>query len=171
MLKKRYDVTFHLGSLPCGSYPSGPHRPAAPLFLQEAFGESRSHSHPAAERLWRGQTQQWLWVRRSRTSSGSTRWMWINDSPKDLFSSLSFFFFFFLSLFREFSNALEFLQLLNSCTEDSPSPPPPFSTPPNHTTTPGMNSMRRTTMSSHDKAWITCWCFLSAEWGGASVFH
>ncbi|KAM8844554.1 sterol regulatory element-binding protein 2 [Spinachia spinachia] len=36
----------------------------------------------------------------------------------------------------EFSNALEFLQLLNSCTEDSPSPPPPFSTPPNHTTTP-----------------------------------
>uniref|UniRef100_A0AAQ4RXK4 Sterol regulatory element-binding protein 2 n=1 Tax=Gasterosteus aculeatus aculeatus TaxID=481459 RepID=A0AAQ4RXK4_GASAC len=36
----------------------------------------------------------------------------------------------------DFSNALEFLQLLNSCTEDSPSPPPPFSTPPNHTTTP-----------------------------------
>ncbi|KAK5856670.1 hypothetical protein PBY51_008251 [Eleginops maclovinus] len=36
----------------------------------------------------------------------------------------------------EFSSALEFLQLLNSCTEDSPSPPPPFSTPPNHTTTP-----------------------------------
>uniref|UniRef100_A0A3Q0QRE7 Sterol regulatory element-binding protein 2 n=1 Tax=Amphilophus citrinellus TaxID=61819 RepID=A0A3Q0QRE7_AMPCI len=30
----------------------------------------------------------------------------------------------------EFSSALEFLQLLNSCTEDSPSPPPPFSTPP-----------------------------------------
>uniref|UniRef100_A0A672IZ21 Sterol regulatory element-binding protein 2 n=1 Tax=Salarias fasciatus TaxID=181472 RepID=A0A672IZ21_SALFA len=29
-----------------------------------------------------------------------------------------------------------FLQLLNSCTEDSPSQPPPFSTPPNHTTTP-----------------------------------
>uniref|UniRef100_A0AAQ5WWM1 Sterol regulatory element-binding protein 2 n=1 Tax=Amphiprion ocellaris TaxID=80972 RepID=A0AAQ5WWM1_AMPOC len=36
----------------------------------------------------------------------------------------------------EFSSALEFLQLLNSCTEDSPSPPPPFSTPPNHTTIP-----------------------------------
>ncbi|XP_029945648.1 sterol regulatory element-binding protein 2 isoform X2 [Salarias fasciatus] len=36
----------------------------------------------------------------------------------------------------EFSSALEFLQLLNSCTEDSPSQPPPFSTPPNHTTTP-----------------------------------
>uniref|UniRef100_A0A673A3S2 Sterol regulatory element-binding protein 2 n=1 Tax=Sphaeramia orbicularis TaxID=375764 RepID=A0A673A3S2_9TELE len=36
----------------------------------------------------------------------------------------------------EFSNALEFLHLLNSCTEDSPSSPPPFSTPPNHTTTP-----------------------------------
>uniref|UniRef100_A0A7N8XST6 Sterol regulatory element-binding protein 2 n=1 Tax=Mastacembelus armatus TaxID=205130 RepID=A0A7N8XST6_9TELE len=36
----------------------------------------------------------------------------------------------------EFSSALEFLQLLNSCTEDSPSPPPPFSAPPNHTTTP-----------------------------------
>ncbi|XP_032392506.1 sterol regulatory element-binding protein 2 isoform X3 [Etheostoma spectabile] len=36
----------------------------------------------------------------------------------------------------EFSSALEFLQLLNSCTEDSPSPPPAFSTPPSHTTTP-----------------------------------
>lgn len=36
----------------------------------------------------------------------------------------------------EFSSALEFLQLLNSCTEDSPSPPPPFSTPPNHATIP-----------------------------------
>lgn len=36
----------------------------------------------------------------------------------------------------EFSNALEFLHLLNSCTEDSPSSSPPFSTPPNHTTTP-----------------------------------
>ncbi|XP_076000208.1 sterol regulatory element-binding protein 2 isoform X2 [Genypterus blacodes] len=36
----------------------------------------------------------------------------------------------------EFSSALDFLQLLNSCTEDSPSPPPPFSAPPNHTTTP-----------------------------------
>uniref|UniRef100_A0A672IYB5 Sterol regulatory element-binding protein 2 n=1 Tax=Salarias fasciatus TaxID=181472 RepID=A0A672IYB5_SALFA len=34
------------------------------------------------------------------------------------------------------TDALEFLQLLNSCTEDSPSQPPPFSTPPNHTTTP-----------------------------------
>ncbi|XP_072225097.1 sterol regulatory element-binding protein 2 [Leuresthes tenuis] len=38
--------------------------------------------------------------------------------------------------FGEFSSALEFLELLNSCTEDSPSPPPPFSTPPNHTTIP-----------------------------------
>lgn len=36
----------------------------------------------------------------------------------------------------EFSSALEFLQLLNSCTDDSSSPPPTFSTPPNHTTTP-----------------------------------
>ncbi|XP_061568826.1 sterol regulatory element-binding protein 2 isoform X2 [Cololabis saira] len=36
----------------------------------------------------------------------------------------------------EFSSALEFLELLNSCTEDSPSPPPRFSTPPNQTTTP-----------------------------------
>ncbi|XP_069005592.1 sterol regulatory element-binding protein 2 isoform X2 [Embiotoca jacksoni] len=36
----------------------------------------------------------------------------------------------------EFSSALEFLQLLNSCTEDSASSPPPFSTPPNHTTIP-----------------------------------
>ncbi|KAL7378745.1 hypothetical protein ABVT39_017832 [Epinephelus coioides] len=36
----------------------------------------------------------------------------------------------------EFYSALEFLKLLNSCTEDSPSPPPLFSTPPNHTTTP-----------------------------------
>ncbi|KAM9393435.1 LOW QUALITY PROTEIN: sterol regulatory element-binding protein 2 [Pholidichthys leucotaenia] len=36
----------------------------------------------------------------------------------------------------EFSVALEFLELLNSCTEDSPSPPPPFSAPPNHTTIP-----------------------------------
>uniref|UniRef100_A0A671UMI7 Sterol regulatory element-binding protein 2 n=1 Tax=Sparus aurata TaxID=8175 RepID=A0A671UMI7_SPAAU len=34
------------------------------------------------------------------------------------------------TLIQEFSSALEFLQLLNSCTEDSPSPPPPFSTPP-----------------------------------------
>lgn len=47
---------------------------------------------------------------------------------------------------REFSSALEFLQLLNSCTEDSPSPPPPFSTPPNHTTTPGMNNTKRTAL-------------------------
>ncbi|XP_047428528.1 sterol regulatory element-binding protein 2 isoform X2 [Mugil cephalus] len=36
----------------------------------------------------------------------------------------------------EFSSALEFLQLLNSCTEDSPSPPSSFPTPPNHTTVP-----------------------------------
>ncbi|XP_030649907.1 sterol regulatory element-binding protein 2 [Chanos chanos] len=35
----------------------------------------------------------------------------------------------------EFSSALEFLQLLNSCTEDSPAPSPPFPAPPNHTTT------------------------------------
>ncbi|KAM9745644.1 sterol regulatory element-binding protein 2 isoform 1-T2 [Menidia menidia] len=38
--------------------------------------------------------------------------------------------------FGEFSSALEFLELLNSCTEDSPSPPPPFSTPPNPTAIP-----------------------------------
>uniref|UniRef100_A0A665W2C5 Sterol regulatory element-binding protein 2 n=1 Tax=Echeneis naucrates TaxID=173247 RepID=A0A665W2C5_ECHNA len=42
----------------------------------------------------------------------------------------------------EFSSALEFLQLLNSCTEDSPSPPPPFSTP-NHTTTPVRDPVSR----------------------------
>uniref|UniRef100_H2T0Y2 Sterol regulatory element-binding protein 2 n=1 Tax=Takifugu rubripes TaxID=31033 RepID=H2T0Y2_TAKRU len=36
----------------------------------------------------------------------------------------------------EFSSALEFLHLLNNCTEDSSSPRPPFSTPPNHTTIP-----------------------------------
>ncbi|KAJ8387547.1 hypothetical protein AAFF_G00152430 [Aldrovandia affinis] len=36
----------------------------------------------------------------------------------------------------EFSSALEFLQLLNSCTEESPSPTPPFPPPPNHNTTP-----------------------------------
>uniref|UniRef100_A0A1A7X8N5 Sterol regulatory element-binding protein 2 n=1 Tax=Iconisemion striatum TaxID=60296 RepID=A0A1A7X8N5_9TELE len=42
----------------------------------------------------------------------------------------------------EFSNALEFLELLNSCTEDSPSPPPLFSTPPSHTTVSGLNGTR-----------------------------
>lgn len=36
----------------------------------------------------------------------------------------------------EFSSALEFLVLLNSCTEDAPGPPPPFSATPNHTITP-----------------------------------
>ncbi|KAM4634881.1 sterol regulatory element-binding protein 2 isoform 3-T3 [Polymixia lowei] len=36
----------------------------------------------------------------------------------------------------EFSSALEFLQLLDSCTEDSPSPAPPFPAPPSHTITP-----------------------------------
>uniref|UniRef100_A0A3Q3VXT6 Sterol regulatory element-binding protein 2 n=1 Tax=Mola mola TaxID=94237 RepID=A0A3Q3VXT6_MOLML len=36
----------------------------------------------------------------------------------------------------EFSSALDFLQLLNSCTEDSSSPRPPFSAPPSHTSTP-----------------------------------
>uniref|UniRef100_H3CZS9 Sterol regulatory element-binding protein 2 n=1 Tax=Tetraodon nigroviridis TaxID=99883 RepID=H3CZS9_TETNG len=36
----------------------------------------------------------------------------------------------------EFSSALEFLHLLNNCTEDSSSPRPPFSTPPNHATIP-----------------------------------
>ncbi|CAL9693626.1 unnamed protein product [Knipowitschia caucasica] len=35
----------------------------------------------------------------------------------------------------EFSGALEFLQLLNSCTEESPSTPASFSTPPTHTNT------------------------------------
>uniref|UniRef100_A0A3Q2NZD9 Sterol regulatory element-binding protein 2 n=1 Tax=Fundulus heteroclitus TaxID=8078 RepID=A0A3Q2NZD9_FUNHE len=34
----------------------------------------------------------------------------------------------------EFSSALEFLELLNSCTEDSPSPPTRFTAPPSHTT-------------------------------------
>ncbi|KAL0992976.1 hypothetical protein UPYG_G00101720 [Umbra pygmaea] len=33
----------------------------------------------------------------------------------------------------EFSSALEFLHLLNSCTEESPSPSPPFPASPNHT--------------------------------------
>uniref|UniRef100_A0A3Q3IDX2 Sterol regulatory element-binding protein 2 n=1 Tax=Monopterus albus TaxID=43700 RepID=A0A3Q3IDX2_MONAL len=42
----------------------------------------------------------------------------------------------------EFSSALEFLQLLNSCTEDSPSPPHPW-TPPNHTTTPVRDPVSR----------------------------
>ncbi|KAG7460037.1 hypothetical protein MATL_G00216940 [Megalops atlanticus] len=36
----------------------------------------------------------------------------------------------------EFSSALEFLQLLNSCTEESPSPTQPFPPPPNHNATP-----------------------------------
>ncbi|XP_054891440.1 sterol regulatory element-binding protein 2 isoform X2 [Poeciliopsis prolifica] len=36
----------------------------------------------------------------------------------------------------EFSNALEFLELLNNCTEDSPSPPTPFTTPPTYTAIP-----------------------------------
>ncbi|KAM4716676.1 sterol regulatory element-binding protein 2 [Anableps anableps] len=36
----------------------------------------------------------------------------------------------------EFSSALEFLELLNNCTEDSPSPPTPFTNPPSHTTIP-----------------------------------
>lgn len=58
--------------------------------------------------------------------------------------------------FREFSSALEFLQLLNSCTEDSPSSAPPFSTPPNHTTTPGINSMKRTALFTRiNESWIT----------------
>ncbi|XP_020782816.2 sterol regulatory element-binding protein 2 [Boleophthalmus pectinirostris] len=35
----------------------------------------------------------------------------------------------------EFSGALEFLQLLNSCTDESSSPPPSFATPPSHTIT------------------------------------
>lgn len=50
---------------------------------------------------------------------------------------------------REFSSALDFLQLLNSCTEDSPSPPPPFSAPPNHTTTPGMDGMNWHSLFDH----------------------
>ncbi|KAI1884577.1 hypothetical protein AGOR_G00227820 [Albula goreensis] len=36
----------------------------------------------------------------------------------------------------EFSSALEFLHLLNSCTEEAASPTPPFPPPPNHNTTP-----------------------------------
>lgn len=47
----------------------------------------------------------------------------------------------FFCFFREFSSALEFLHLLNNCTEDSSSPRPPFSTPPNHTTIPGVSFM------------------------------
>lgn len=43
----------------------------------------------------------------------------------------------------EFSSALEFLHLLNSCTEDSSSPRAPFSTPPNHTTTPVRDPVSR----------------------------
>ena len=43
-------------------FSSWPYSPAAPLLLQEAFGKSRSHPHTAAERLWRRQTPQWLWV-------------------------------------------------------------------------------------------------------------
>ncbi|XP_011476821.1 sterol regulatory element-binding protein 2 isoform X2 [Oryzias latipes] len=38
--------------------------------------------------------------------------------------------------FGEFSSALEFLELLNSCTEDSSSAPPPFSSSPNQTAMP-----------------------------------
>uniref|UniRef100_A0A3B4A3H5 Sterol regulatory element-binding protein 2 n=1 Tax=Periophthalmus magnuspinnatus TaxID=409849 RepID=A0A3B4A3H5_9GOBI len=40
-------------------------------------------------------------------------------------------------LLEEFSGALEFLQLLNSCTDESSSPPPSFATPPSHTITSG----------------------------------
>ncbi|XP_056143330.1 sterol regulatory element-binding protein 2 [Lampris incognitus] len=36
----------------------------------------------------------------------------------------------------EFASALEFLKLLNNCTEESATPSTPFSVPPNHTTTP-----------------------------------
>ncbi|XP_061605121.1 sterol regulatory element-binding protein 2 [Phyllopteryx taeniolatus] len=42
----------------------------------------------------------------------------------------------------EFSSALEFLQQLNKCTEDSPSAPP-FSTPPNHNITPVRDPLSR----------------------------
>ncbi|XP_057673444.1 sterol regulatory element-binding protein 2 isoform X2 [Corythoichthys intestinalis] len=42
----------------------------------------------------------------------------------------------------EFSSALEFLQQLNKCTEDSPSAPP-FSTPSNHTITPVRDPVSR----------------------------
>ncbi|XP_019726521.1 sterol regulatory element-binding protein 2 [Hippocampus comes] len=42
----------------------------------------------------------------------------------------------------DFSSALEFLQQLNKCTEDSPSAPP-FSTPPSHVTTPVRDSVSR----------------------------
>lgn len=43
----------------------------------------------------------------------------------------------------EFSSALEFLQLLNSCTEECPSPSPPFPAPPNHTITPVADPVSR----------------------------
>uniref|UniRef100_A0A674BWK3 Sterol regulatory element-binding protein 2 n=1 Tax=Salmo trutta TaxID=8032 RepID=A0A674BWK3_SALTR len=42
---------------------------------------------------------------------------------------------------KEFSSALEFLQLLNSCTEESSSPP--FPAPPNHTTMPVADPVSR----------------------------
>ncbi|XP_012991525.1 sterol regulatory element-binding protein 2 isoform X4 [Esox lucius] len=43
----------------------------------------------------------------------------------------------------EFSSALEFIQLLNGCTEESSSPSPPFPAPPNHTTTPVVEPVSR----------------------------
>lgn len=157
-------TTFELSSLlgtqsnlPCVSWcpSSWPHCPAAPLLLQEAFGESRSHPHPAAERLWSRQTQERLRVRQGNRRKLFNCFMGINDS-----GSLYLFLHFWICLScREFSSALEFLQLLNSCTEDSSSPRPPFSTPPNHTTTPGMNSMKRTTLPvrKHESHWMFAW--------------
>ncbi|XP_061892926.1 sterol regulatory element-binding protein 2 isoform X1 [Entelurus aequoreus] len=43
----------------------------------------------------------------------------------------------------EFSSALEFLQQLNNCTDDSASALPPFSTPPSHTITPVRDPVSR----------------------------
>lgn len=130
-----------LNCFPSWSSSSRPHRPAAPLFLQEASGKSRSHPHPTAERLRSRQTQERVRVRRA------CRRHFRQFDQNEWFVVWSVFFLSLLCFsFREFSSALEFLQLLNSCTEDSPSPPPPFSTPPNHTTAPGMNSMPQTTL-------------------------
>lgn len=48
---------------------SRPRCPAAPMFLQEAFGASSSHPHPAAERLRRRRLQEQLWVQQLLTAA------------------------------------------------------------------------------------------------------
>lgn len=117
------------GRAPSRSPSSRPGRPAAPLLLQEAAGQSCPHAGPAAERLRRRQAQEGVWVRPRRRSAAPMFGIW----PLNLFLLLC-------GSRREFSSVLEFLQLLNSCTEDSPSPPPPFSSPLSHSTTPGRKS-------------------------------